>query len=210
MKIYYTLDESGLVTLGNINEVHITYEDIVESTAVGDNSFKKDSEETFEDSDSGEVNMTEEIIEDSDSGEVDMTEETIIDSTKEENLELAKPASNEGKESTVNEGATTTQAASPASFTDSERAELEALKKEKKLALISKYEEYLSEEDKEDLTTRIDEFSVESLELELLKIYKKVSEENFMRMAPLAAPEPKKPETADTQLNSYIQRMLGK
>lgn len=218
MKIYYTLEE-GVVTLGKINEVHITYEDVVDSTATGDNSFSKgdsddfttDSGEFATDSDenfSADVAGTTPTSSDLDVTTVATTAATVTE-VKEEPTS-AEFASNTGKESTVNEGEMTTQVTSPASFTDSERAELETLKKEKKIALISKYEEYLTDEEKADLTSRVDEFTEETLELELLKIYKKSSEESFSRVAPLAAPEPKKPETADTQLNSYIRRMLGK
>ena len=114
---------------------------------------------------------------------------------------------------TVNEGQeqTTAQATGTASFTDSERAELEALKKEKKLTLISNYEDFLTEEDKDALINSIDDYNENALELVLLKKYKEYKDlehNSFNKMAPLAAPEPHKPEAADKQLNSYIRRML--
>lgn len=220
MKIYYSLDENGKVTLGNINEVRVTYEDVVDASATGEGTFaSQDSDNFVTDSDNFSTDS------DNFAAEIEKPEETdtpIIETinaedlatatvtTIEEESTTAQLASNLGKESTVNEGETTTQATGPASFTDSERAELEALKKEKKLALIKNYEEYLSDEEKVDFTDHIDDYTEETLELALLKAFKKTSEETFSTMAPLAVPEPQIPETADNQLNSYIRRMLRK
>lgn len=226
MKIYYSLDDNGKVTLGNINEVRVTYEDVVDATATGEDTFaSQDSDNFATDSDSEDFStqVAPESTTDTDVPPVNTDTTTDIDSasltttdvatteTIEENSQTAQLASNTGKESTVNEGETTTQAASPASFTDSERAELEALKKEKKLALIKNYEEYLTDEEKADFENHLDDYTEQSLELALLKIFKDYSSnDNFSRVAPLAAPEPRKPETADNQLNSYIRRMIGK
>ena len=228
MKIYYSLDDNGKVTLGNINEVRVTYEDVVDATATGEDNFaSKDSDDFAKDSDDfsrdSDNFSTEATVQTTSTDETISTPATtvVIDGTTlyqttitypvDENDSNAQLASNTGKESTVNEGETTTQATGPASFTDSERAELEALKKEKKLALIKNYEEYLTDEEKENFESHLDDYTEESLELALLKIYKESSSnDNFSRVAPLAAPEPVKQETADSQLNSYIRRVLRK
>lgn len=66
---------------------------------------------------------------------------------------------------------------SSAALTDSERAEFEALKREKKEKLIDSYKDYLSEEEFNDFSVRVDSLQFEELETELLKIYKKKQEE---------------------------------
>lgn len=212
MKIYYSLDDNGKVTLGNINEVRVTYEDVVDATAIGEDSFaSKDSDDSSQDSNNFSTDKT--ISTPTTTVAIDGTtlDQATITHPVDENGSSAQLVSNTGKDSTVDEGKTTTQATGPASFTDSERAELEALKKEKKLTLIKNYEEYLTDEEKENFKSHLDDYTEGSLELALLKIYKESSSnDNFSRVAPLAAPEPKKPETADNQLNSYIRRVLGK
>ena len=233
MKIYYSLDENGKVTLGNINEVRVTYEDVVDASATGEGTFASQDSDNFNvdsdnfstDSDNFAAESSEEQFATGLTGvgyvtapggtaptTVTINNAELTTTTTVENQEstTAQLASNLGKESTVNEGETTTQATGPASFTDSERAELEALKKEKKLALIKDYEEYLSEEEQADFVSHVDDYTEETLELALLKAFKKSSEEVFTTVAPLAVPEPKIPETADNQLNSYIRRMLRK
>lgn len=212
MKIYYSLDDNGKVTLGNINEVRVTYEDVVDATAIGEDNFaSKDSDDFSQDSDNFSTDKT--ISTPTTTVAIDGTtlDQATITHPVDEKDSSAQLVSNTGKDSTVDEGKTTTQATGPASFTDGERAELEALKKEKKLTLIKNYEEHLTDEEKENFKSHLDDYTEESLELALLKIYKESSSNNnFSRVAPLAAPEPKKPETADNQLNSYIRRVLGK
>lgn len=64
---------------------------------------------------------------------------------------------------------------SSTSFTQSERAELESLKKEKKINLLDSYADVLSEEEYNNFKSDIDNFSEEGLELELLRKFKNVS-----------------------------------
>lgn len=66
---------------------------------------------------------------------------------------------------------------SSAAFTDSERAEFEALKREKKEKLVDSYKDYLSEEEYNDFSVKIDSLQFEELETELLKVYKVKQEE---------------------------------
>lgn len=61
---------------------------------------------------------------------------------------------------------------SSAALTNSERAEFEALKREKKEKLIDSYKDYLSEEEYNDFSVKIDSLQFEELETELLKVYK--------------------------------------
>lgn len=62
-----------------------------------------------------------------------------------------------------------------ASFTQSERAELEELKKEKKINLLDSYKEVLTEEEYDSYKADINNFSEEGLELELLRKFKLAS-----------------------------------
>jgi len=67
---------------------------------------------------------------------------------------------------------------SSAALTDSERAEFEALKREKKEKLVDSYKDYLSEEEYKDFSVKIDSLQFEELETELLKVYKAKQEAN--------------------------------
>ena len=67
-----------------------------------------------------------------------------------------------------------------ASFTQSERAEFEALKREKKVNLLNSYKEILSEEEFNNFLGSIDSFEEkENLEIELLKAYKASKTKNL-------------------------------
>ena len=68
------------------------------------------------------------------------------------------------------------ESSSTTSFADSEREELETLKREKKINLINSYKEFLSEEEFNNFTNSVDSYTDETLELDLLKIYKKGKE----------------------------------
>ena len=59
-----------------------------------------------------------------------------------------------------------------AALSSSERAEFEALKKEKKVNLLNSYKEFLSEEDYNTFSSNIDNYTTKDLEYELLKKYK--------------------------------------
>lgn len=53
---------------------------------------------------------------------------------------------------------------------EADRKELATFRKEKKLAVIEKYTEYLSKDDKLMFSSKVDEFTVETLEAELAKV----------------------------------------
>ena len=78
--------------------------------------------------------------------------------------------------------------ASSAAFTESDRAEFEALKREKKIALVNSYKDKISEEDFNNFVSKIEDFdSDESLELALLKSYKKYQEDVDSNIKPMRA-----------------------
>ena len=81
------------------------------------------------------------------------------------------------------EGATAKQneataSANPSTFTESEREELEALRKQQKQQIIASYEEDLPQEILDQFMSEIDNFDAESLEAELAKKYRSYSKEN--------------------------------
>ena len=67
---------------------------------------------------------------------------------------------------------------SSTSFTESERAEFEALKRKEKVDLIDSYKESLTDEQYADFIEKVDSFTKDALELELLRAYKKKAVED--------------------------------
>lgn len=255
MKIYYTHDEDGNVTLGKIVETHVVYEDLEVKEDTGEfTADDSDDSANFEDKsseDNGEFETPVEETTEESNEKVTATltgveyttepgvlnvEETVtytipegeqlattgyveiseINPVIEEvtNEDIAQVATNE-KVSAVSEDENQQETSSAASFTESERAELETLKREKKVTLVESYNDSLNDEEKADLMNELDALTYEELELKLLKIYKAhqdaESESDFVAApVPFAVPEPQKPVTAEESLNSYIRRMLGK
>lgn len=66
---------------------------------------------------------------------------------------------------------------SSATLTESERAEFEALKREKKVNLINSFAEVLSEEETNKFMAAVDEVDYDKLNVDLLEIYKRKKEE---------------------------------
>ena len=93
---------------------------------------------------------------------------------------------------------------------ESERAEFETLKREKKVTLLDSYKEYLTDEEYADFTSRIDTFEVDTLEVELLKKYKSHTErtpQKTMRAFALFAP---KTESAIDGLDAFVRKNLSR
>lgn len=160
-----------------------------------------------EESTTGTIAISEENLE----NYVAINPEIVVENPVNEDAQVA---TNE-KVSAVSEDEIQQEAPSTASFAESERAELETLKREKKVTLVESYNESLSEEDKAGLMEELDALTYEELELKLLKLYKAhqeaEDESDFVAApVPFAVPEPQKPETAENKLNSYIRRMLKK
>lgn len=246
MKIFYTVDDEGAIALGRIVETHVVYEDVEDNAQTGEQFEETTEETTevveeaqtevqAEESNSNEgevemtsnedavVEMTEETVSEEETAQVEETpvEETITDAAITDTVEVtpdvenAQVATNE-KVSAVSEDEIQQEAPGTASFAESERAELEKLKREKKIALITSYEKSLTSEKKAELEENVDNYSEEELEVELLKEYKsfkeaeEAEEENFSQAVPFAVPEPVKKQTAESSLNDYIRRLLRK
>lgn len=92
------------------------------------------------------------------------------------------------------------------SFSSSEREEFESLKREKKINLINSYKEYLSADDLKSFTDKVDSFSDEKLELELLKKYKEyTANDSKIRVFSFSNDFNQKNESS---LESFIKRNL--
>lgn len=103
--------------------------------------------------------------------------------------------------------------ASSTSFTNSERAELEALKREKKIALVDSYKDQISEEDFTSFSSKVDEFEIQDLELALLKAYKRNQEENAANQKPMRAftlAQTKNVNSENNSLDSFVRKNLRK
>lgn len=229
LRVKYAIDDNGVVTLGDVNEVHVVYEDVpaqastqatlddngvdtpvdtpkvenAETTpevqtnesatdcACGDDKEKNKAEEKPEDgedkpkddkekSEDGEdkpkdgeekpeqcaeqLAATDDAAQSSNEPAVDAAQVTNAQSTDTEKVGLANEQEQE-------------ENSSSAPLTDSERAEFEALKREKKENLINSYKDDLSEEEYNGFFATIDSVSYEELETDLLKTYKRNQEE---------------------------------
>jgi hypothetical protein len=222
MKLYYTMSDSGEVTLGKIVETHVVYEDL-EDTAQTGTDFTSSHE--FTDSEEGdfavnETTATTEQTTPTEGAPVASTEnEPITNEFTNDSTEPTPSVENSGAEVAINnpevsaasEEPIQQESTSSASFTQSERAEFEALQREKKIALLNSFA--LTDEVRDSLMQQIDSLTCEQLELDLLRRYKAQAdaEENFSTApVPFAVPEPKKKVTAQESLNAYIHKMLGK
>ena len=217
MKLFYTLSDDGEVTLGKIVETHVVYEDL-EDTAQTGTDFTSSNE--FTDSGDGDFTVEETTTTTTEGTtpvaptESDKTPDEFANGSTEPtpavNNPSAEAAVNDTEVSAASEEQNQQENTSPASFTDSERAELEALKREKKVTLISSYE--LTDEVRDNLMNELDTLTFEELELKLLKIYKENAEADNFSTAPVpfAVPEPQTKRTAEDNLNAYIRRKLGR
>ena len=250
MKINYSCDENGNVTLGNVAEVRVTYEEIVpvsnnatEVEEVGvenatevkeDEDNKECSEVVEEDEDEKEEDFVE--SENKDEEEVTSDEESTEDPEEEDDKVVCAACGDEVNEDeeekstadaadvsnaevteterVVSDGneqvSTTTEETntSSASFTQSERAEFEALKREKKVNLLNSYKENLSEEEFDKFLGSIDSFDEKDLEIELLKAYKATKTKEPKQRAFAFAPIIKQKNAQENSLDSFIRNNL--
>lgn len=216
MKLFYTLSDDGEVTLGKIVETHVVYEDL-EDTAQTGTDFTSSNE--FTDSGDGDftVETTTTTTEETTPvvpTETDQTPAEFTNGSTEPTPVVTNPSAeaavNNTEVSAASEEQNQQENTSPASFTDSERAELEALKREKKVTLINSYE--LTDEVRDNLMNELDTLTFEELELKLLRIYKENAEADNFSAAPVpfAVLEPQTKRTAEDNLNAYIRRKLGR
>lgn len=215
MKIYYTLDDDDNVQLNKIVETHVVYEDVVESLEqTGDNFALEGSSDDANNLSSADSEAASEAINEATDATVINGDQLAEDVTVEDTVILNEVTNAEvaiePKVSAVSENESEQEGTSAASFANSERAELEALRKEKKITLINSYSETLPEEVRENFVSQVDNFTFEQLETELLKAYKDNAENYSATPVPFAVPEPVKKQTAEDNLNSYIRRMLGR
>ena len=220
-RVKYTISDNGEVTLGEVNEVRIVYEDVQASTGETGDQFSLDGsdnagKEAFNAQNSDDAGQFAEGSEENFSATENV--ESVTENVTESNdapisskvEDNAQVAANEGT-SAEHENIQKEENSGAASFTESERAELEGLKREKKLNLLNDYKEFLDDAEFVDFTSRIDEFTEEKLELELLKKYKARQSDSPNTMAPFAMfQEPEKNETDAEKLASYIRRNLNK
>lgn len=121
--------------------------------------------------------------------------------TNAENTETDIKVSVENENSAENQSSST-------SFTESERAELEALKKAKKVEFLNSYKDILSEEEFNKYSISLDNFTEEGLELELLRKFKENAGQNKKVRAFAFAPVPENVETKslDDIVKVYLNR----
>ena len=254
MKIKYSCDESGNVNLGDIVEVRVTYEEVVDvsNTAteveeVGvenatetieenaeeqeselakkddeekkgrcvesdDEDNKDEEEDTEEDSTEDPDDPEEKDDKDDDDDKVvcaacgDVEEQPTADAADVSNAEVTETERvvSDGNEQVAEETNT-----SSASFTDSERAEFETLKREKKINILNSYKEILSEEEFNNFLGSIDSFEENDLELELLKAYKASKDkEPKIQRAFAFAPILEKKNADKNSLDDFIRNNL--
>ena len=263
MRIYFSVDEAGNVTLGKREEVRVTYEAVSNPEDNADYVSKEDekaqcvkddekaeckTEETSEGikdnvkSENIEDGAKSECIEDSVKSECKTEDEKskCITEDEKDKSECKKDDKAECTEAPAVDNSTTPltepnpsdnsvvedQPKAPSnatleepknenkqeinsgtsSFSSSEREEFESLKREKKINLINSYKEYLSADDLKSFTDKVDSFSDEKLELELLKKYKEyTSNDSKIRVFSFSNDFNQKNENS---LESFIKRNL--
>ena len=248
LKFYYTIDENAVVTLGEVKEVHVVWEEMPEPTPTPEPPSPNASLE--DNTTSAETDMGQ--AEPEPSEEPKVGEQTDFDNQTPETTPDPEPVSaastienEEGHNSNdqqsnftgaaasvtnvedaplVNEGQQVnesecghenkqTESSSSTSFTDSEREEYENLKKAKKVQLVESYRNVLTEEQYNNYMSSIDTFNAEDLELDLLKIYKRVNDEvnatsirGIGRAFTVYAPETNK--DTENPLDAFVRKNL--
>ena len=247
MKIKYSCDESGNVSLGDIVEVRVAYEEVVnvsntateveevgvenatetieENAEIQESELaKKDEEEKRrcvesdddkdkeEDTEKDSTDDPEDKDDKDDDDKVvcaacgDVEEQPTADAADVSNAEVTETERvvSDGNEQVAEETNT-----SSASFTDSERAEFETLKREKKINILNSYKEILSEEEFNNFLGSIDSFEENDLELELLKAYKASKDkEPKIQRAFAFAPLLNKKNAETSSLDDFIKNNL--
>lgn len=233
MRVRYTCDDNGVVTLGTVNEVHVTYEDIeaaIEETGVEQatelpniepsNEPKEESNaDDFQKGYDDEGKQDKENHEFEDENPKDLsdnkTDDDVVDAacadaatdaaqvTNAEVIETNEKVSVENEQIKEEDSSTT-------SFTESERAEFEALKRAKKIDLLNSYKEYLTDEEYSDFESRINTFEVDTLEMELLKKYKSHIEETPQKTMRAFALTSQQNENARNPLDNFVRKNLNR
>jgi hypothetical protein len=258
MKIKYTCDENGNVCLGDIVEVRVAYEEVVEVSNTASTTEveevgvenateieKEDEEEKVEDETPEKDEEVEDEKEDDfetpskdEEEEKEVTEKESTEEPSEDEEEkddevahaaCGDPEEEEKEKSTATDAADVSNAevtetervmsdeheqieetnTGSASFTQSERAEFEALKREKKVNLLNSYKEILSEEEFNKFLGSIDSFEEKDLEIELLKAYKASKDHEPKQQRAFAfAPILNKKNAERSSLDDFIKNNL--
>lgn len=240
MRVKYTCSDEGVITLGDVNEVHITYEDVVtqtnntvqEETGV-EQATETSTEVVVENAESSNANAETAKEDDDKKDEEDPKDEDPKDKPEDASCGGSDDDDEDKKKA---DAACDSEAASAAqvqdaevtpvteasveneepkfeeegpgstSFAEGERAEFEALKREKKVSLVDSYKDYLSEEEYTDFISRVDTSTEEELELDLLKVYKNKRENTRHERAFAFAPITKKAK--QDSLDSWVKKNL--
>ena len=248
LKFYYTIDENAVVTLGEVKEVHVVWEEMPEpapapeppspNASLEDNTTSAETDMgQAEPEPSAEPKVGEQTDFDNQTPETTPDPEPVSAASTIENEEghnsndqqsnftgAAASVTNVEDAPLVNEGQQVnesecghenkqTESSSSTSFTDSEREEYENLKKAKKVQLVESYRNVLTEEQYNNYMSSIDTFSAEDLELDLLKIYKRVNDEvnttsvrGIGRAFTVYAPETNK--DTENPLDAFVRKNL--
>lgn len=246
LKFYYTIDENAVVTLGEVKEVHVVWEEMpkpapVESSpnaSLEDNTASAETDMgQAEPEPSAEPEVGKQIDFDNQTPETTPDPEPVSAASTIENEEghnsndqqsnftgAAASVTNVEDAPLVNEGQQVNESecghedkeiesSSSTSFTNSEREEYENLKKAKKVQLVESYRNVLTEEQYNNYISSIDTFSAEDLELDLLKIYKRVNDEanttsirGIGRAFTVYAPETNK--NTENPLDAFVRKNL--
>jgi len=228
-RVKYTIDENGIVTLGDVNEVHIVYEDVPDSSIANHTILNGEGDEhvdpVTEQGNADETFTTAEevtnttVVEDpapvADPQPVDPEQtsdpapvadpEPVADPAQVSNAQvITEPQKGVEPDATQEE-----ENSGSATFTDGERAEFEALKREKKENLINSYKERISEEAITDFSNRIDELSFEDLEKELALVFAN-SEADSQTSVRIFAPVDTHKTTGEKTTGALIKENLGR
>ena len=134
---------------------------------------EEDDEEATEDSEEDSEDKEDKVVCAACGDEVNVEEneeeKTATDAADVSNAEITEV---ERVVSDGNEQVSEETNTSSATFTESERAEFEALKREKKVNLLNSYKDNLDEEEFNNFLGSIDSFDEKDLEIKLLKAYK--------------------------------------
>ena len=248
LRFYYTIDENAVVTLGEVKEVHVVWEEMPEpapapeppspNASLEDNTASAETDMgQAEPEPSAEPKVGEQTDFDNQTPETTPDPEPVSAASTIENEEghnsndqqsnftgAAASVTNVEDAPLVNEGQQVnesecghenkqTESSSSTSFTDSEREEYENLKKAKKVQLVESYRNVLTEEQYNNYMSSIDTFSAEDLELDLLKIYKRVNDEvnttsvrGIGRAFTVYAPETNK--DTENPLDAFVRKNL--
>ena len=249
MKIHYTCDDNGNITLGDIKEVHVVYEEVEDQVALDPNmkqidEISIDAVSLAEDQNISETNENENVEtttvedntnnddnevnvdcsekpgqDDSNGGGIVVEDSDVITTVDEVVVMETEPAqvldvtvtpqteaSVEDEQNTNTNNQETTS--SSTSLTESERQEFEALKREKKVNLLNSYKDSLTDEEYNSFFKSIDSFSDESLELALLKAYKRnqQADSNSDKLIRAFAFAPRNNANNESPLDAFVSK----